>query len=205
MRSFPLANPATHFPKITLEQLEERIVLDGAVDDPCCRADLFSAQVGATHTDSDQMITEAVLAQSRADVDTLVLETGTEWLPDGTWHYWEQDWDASGNGYRFDSWKDGTHSYHARKWDANFNGYSYNEERDGTWTYDSVDWDKNHNGYSYYATSSGTFDYVAHHWENGFGYDYTKDSEQNWTYHTVIQGKDPGDQLFFMGDSTGWC
>jgi len=41
-------------PEIILEQLEERIVLDGAVDDVSSRVDLFSSQVTDSHTDTSE-------------------------------------------------------------------------------------------------------------------------------------------------------
>jgi len=199
------AKPATRFPRITFEQLEERIVLDGATDDLSCRADLFSAQVGATHTDSDQIITEAVLAESAADVDPLVLETGTESLPDGTWHYWQNDWDAAtGNGYEFHSWQDGSYTYREINWDApHTNGYDYDYHRDHTWTYRAELWDANHNGYSYDATSEGVYHYKADQWVNGLGYSYSSDSSGEWEYFTVQQGNAPGDFVIYRSNSTG--
>jgi len=210
MGSFASVRPATLFPRITFEQLEERIVLDGATDDLSCRADLFSAQVGATHTDSDQSITEAVLAESGTDVDSLVLETGTEWLQDGTWHYWERDWGGDGNGYEFHSWQDGSSSFHQIQWDAatnskgTHNGFDYNLQRDGSWTYQAVQWDENQNGYDYNATSTGVYTYHANQWSDGTGYSYASDSNSQWTYHVIEAGNAEGDEVNYWADSGGF-
>jgi len=196
------------------EQLEERIVLDGAVDDISHRAELLSAQTSdadaGSHDDPDSHVAVSTEAAQSPTVDLLALEAGTEWLQDGTWHYWERDWDGDGNGYEFHSWQDGSSSFHQIQWDAasnskgTHNGFDYNLQRDGSWTYQAAQWDASQNGYSYDATSGGTYHYESHQWVNGLGYDYTSHSNGKWTYHTIGTGMSSGDKAEYMADSTGW-
>jgi len=197
--------------EIIFEQLEERIVLDGAVVDVSLRPELFGSHVAGADADLDGGPEDLSFdAAVDASLDPLAIETGTEWLPDGTWHYWEQDWDASGNGYRFDVWEDGSSSFHQIQWDAalnskgTHNGFDYNLQRDGSWTYQAVQWDASQNGYSYDATSTGTYTYEAEQWQDGKGYSYVSDSNGNWEYHTVSNGNEPGDVVEFKSDSGGW-
>jgi len=195
---------------LIFEQLEDRIVLDGAVDDVTTRADLVGSHIADAEplggTSEDNHTSDTLADHAGTDISSLALESGTEWLQDGTWHYWEQDGNVAtgGNGYRFDSWQDGSKSMHLINWDANHNGYEYNLQRNGSWTYQTVQWDYHHNGYSYDATSTGTYHYETHQWANGLGYDYTSDNTGKWTYHTVATGKSSGDTATYMADSTGW-
>lgn len=199
---------------IIFEQLEERIVLDGAVDDMFNRAELFSAQTKDTdsgfHNDLESHVAVSTDAAQSHVVDPLALETGTEWLQDGTWHYWQKDWGGDGNGYEFHAWQDGSSSFHQIQWDAalnskgTHNGFDYNLQRDGSWTYQTIQWDANQNGYSYNSASAGTYAYYSQQWSNGLGYDYSSDNAGKWTYRTVSAGSNEGERAYYLADSTGW-
>jgi len=191
------------------EQLEERIVLDGAVDDVSCRVDVLSAQVADTDAAADSLADDA-FAAALGDPDTLALETLTEWLQDGTWHYWERDWGGDGNGYEFHSWQDGSSSFHQIQWDAalnskgTHNGFDYNLQRDGSWAYQAVQWDASQNGYDYNAASTGVYTYHANQWSDGMGYSYACNSNGQWMYHVIETGDAIGDVREYDADSTGY-
>jgi hypothetical protein len=177
---------------VGLEELESRIVFDGAIDqtphNDVSATDAFASAVTDSHESA-----------------RLTSPSGTETLSNGTVHYWhdynsgqlEEHYDAYWYTNGSISW-----DYQGSYWEANGNGWEYSGDSSGFWEFTGVQFDSSGNGYEYWGDclQHWTYHGVSFNGENGW--EYIGDSNGAWYYHTV--GPDGSGEYNFEGNYTGY-
>jgi hypothetical protein len=177
-----------------IEELESRIVFDGAIDE-------------APHTDSS--MASAIAGGdggSRTAAHTDGHHEGSETLGNGTTHYWAEDWSGQ-NGGRYDHYwyTNGTQgwAYEGQNWDSNGNGWQYAGDSAGAWDYTGVELSSASHGWEYTGNDTGTWTYHGYDWSAGLGWEYAGKSEGQWYYENVFAGSDGGTG-HYVGNYTGY-
>jgi uncharacterized delta-60 repeat protein len=179
---------------VCLEELESRIVFDGAIDEALHTVDSAASAVAERD------------AASKASDHTDGHNEGSETLADGTTHYWSEDWSGE-NGGRYDHYwyTNGMQYwvYEGSNWDANGNGWQYSGDSLGSWGYIGVELGSPTSGWEYCGDSSGAWVYHGYEWNAGLGWEYAGHSNNEWYYETVYVGDDGGTG-HYVGNVTGF-
>jgi uncharacterized delta-60 repeat protein len=174
---------------VCLEELENRIVLDAAID---------LAPQPETSYDSLDASREAASRGS-----------GTETLPDGTVHYWN-DYQSTELNENYDHYwyTNGTQSwtYGGSYWQTNGNGWQYSGDSAEAWNYTGVELGSASHGWEYSGSGNSqvtdSWIYHGYDWSAGQGWEYAGKSDGQWYYETVLT--ENGGTAHYVGNYTGY-